>query len=167
MNMWNYISDYRFKVFNKHWWHNFWYEQVSTRIRPRNAWLTSKIPRTWIDKDTIMETVLLESLKHYCEESGENCFNTLSCDNPPEQAKFMQEARNNYELVTQKLVSLQKELNAEWDAVPDQSLDDINNNPVDKYERLYGKIDRLDKEIYDLQTQIMTWMVIHRNELWT
>jgi len=157
----------RYSIFNSYWWSDVWYKQFSSRVRPRNKWLTKQIPRTWVDKDTILEICVLGSLKHYCEKDGEDCFNTLSCDNPPEQAKFMSEVRYHYELTTQKLVALQKELDAEWDAVPPQTLASINKSTKDDYEKLYGKINRLEQEIYDLQTEIMVWVVKNRNGLWT
>ncbi len=114
-----------------------------------------------------METCVLGSLKHYCEEEGEDCFNVLSTTNPPDQSEFMREVKRQYELTTQKLVSLQKELDAEWDNVPHQTLADLNKGTKNDYDRLYGNIDRLEKEIYDLQTEIMVWVVKNRNGLWT
>lgn len=48
---------YRFK--------NWWYEQVSSRVFPRQRWL--KIPRTWVDIDALMETVVAQSLVNFWE----------------------------------------------------------------------------------------------------
>jgi hypothetical protein len=163
--LWQSILDWR--IFSHFWRDRIWYEHVSSRLRPRNKWLTKQIPRTWIDKDTILEIVVLGCLKHYCEKDGEDCFNVLSCDSPEWQAEFMREVKRQYELTTQKLVALQKELDAEWDNVPHRDLSEINKSTREDYDRIYGKIDRLDKEIYDLQTEIMVWVVKHRNELWT
>lgn len=160
-------TNYKFRPFSHYWWSDVWYKQVSSRFRPRNKWLTKQIPRTWIDKDTLLEIVVLESLKHYCEESGEDCFNVLSCDSPEWQAEFMRQVKHHYELTTQKLVALQKELDAEWEAVPPHNWNDIKSGDKDDYDRKYGKIDRLEKEIYDLQTKIMVWVVENRNGLWT
>ena len=167
MKLWEYISDYKFKVFNTHWWRDFHYRQISARFRPRNKWLTKQIPRTWIDKDTLLEIVVLGSLKHYCEVDGEDCFNTLSCTSPEWQAEFMREVKYNYEMVTQRLVVLQKELEAEWAAVPCSNWKKINNGDWQSYDVIYGNIDRLEKEIYDVQTEIMVWVVKNRNGLWT
>ena len=144
-----------------------WYEHVSSRLRPRNKWLTRQIPRTWQDKDHLMEICILGALKHYCETDGEDCFTVLSTTSPPEQAEFMSKVKHQYELTTQKLVALQKELDTEWDNVPHRTLDDINEGTKDDYERMYGKINRLEKEIYDLQTEIMVWVIKNREGLWT
>jgi hypothetical protein len=155
------------RLFYKQWWRRIWYEHISSRLRPRNKWLTKQIPRVWLDKDHLLEICILGALKHYCEESGEDCFNILCCDNPPEQAEFMRELKHNYELATQKLVALQKELAAEWDAIPPVDWKDLNRGTKGDYDRKYGKIARLEQEIYDLQTEIMVWVVKHRNGLWT
>ena len=163
--LWQSILDWR--IFSSFWRDRIWYEQVSSRLRPRNKWLTNQIPRTWYDKDHLLEIVVLGCLKHYCEKDGEDCFNVLSTTSPPEQAEFMSEVRRYYELTTQKLVALQKEIGVEWDNIPHRDWKDINNGDKDEYDRLYGKINRLEKEIYDLQTKIMVWIVTHRNGLWT
>lgn len=162
--LWQSILDWR--IFSHFWRDRIWYEHVSSRLRPRNKWLVKKIPRTWVDKDTLLEIVVLESLKHYCDVDGEDCFNVIDteCES---QREFYGEVRRHYELATQKLVALQKELDAEWDHVPHRTLADINKSTKDDYEKLYGKINRLEQEIYDLQTEIMVWVVKNRNGLWT
>ncbi len=166
MKFWEWLSDYKFGIFNHYWWKDVWYKQFSIRLRPRNKWLTRKIPRTWVDKDTILEIAVLESLKHYCEVDGEDCFNVIQTDH--ESCRdFYQEVRHFYELITQKLPALQKELAVEWDAVPKMDWKDLNRGTKEDYEKKYGKIDRLEKEIYDLQTTIMTWVIKNRNGLWT
>lgn len=164
MKIWDYLRSYDgIGFFNRHWWRDYYYTQISCRLRPRNKWLTKKIPRTWIDKDTILEITVIECLKHYVE--GEDCFNVLSTTNPPEQAAFMAEVKHYYGL-TKKIDEMEKELETLWDKVP---FDSIWKKEVTKldYEERYGKIDRLEKEIYDLQTEIMVWVVENRGSLWT
>ena len=166
MKILDFLTDYKFGIFNKWWWRDFWYQQISSRIWPRNKWLTKQIPRTWQDKDHILETCVIGALKHYCDEDGEDCFHTLSCDNPPWQKEFMSEVRRNYELATQKLVALQKALDAEWETLPHRSWQDMNKKDPE-YDRISDNIEKLEKEIYDLQTEIMVWVVKNRNGLWT
>jgi hypothetical protein len=50
---------------------NFWYEQISTRLFPRQRWLTSRIPRWYVDVPEIIDLVLYESLINYWENDGE------------------------------------------------------------------------------------------------
>ncbi len=164
MNVWEHLQE-KFRILHRYWWRDFWYQQISSRWRPRNKWLTKQIPRTWADKDTILEICVLESLKHYVDEDGEDAFHVLSTTNPPEQAAFMAEVKRYYELITVKLPALQKQIDDEWEKVPHVDWKDINK-PCD-YEKTYGKIDRLEQELYDLQTEIMVWVVKNRNALWT
>ena len=50
------------KLFNKYFWSNLWYTQVSSRLNPRQKWLTKKIPRTWMDADDLVELCIFEIL---------------------------------------------------------------------------------------------------------
>lgn len=160
-------SNYKFRPFSSYWWRDLWYQQISSRLWPRQKWITKKIPRTWVDKDTLLEIVVLESLKHYCAEDGEDVFHVLAQDSPEWQAEFMRQVKYHYELATQKLVALQKELDAEWASIPHFNWKDLNSGDRKSYDEIYGKVDRLEKEIYDLQTEIMVWVVKNRNGLWT
>ena len=175
MKLWNYLRSYDdVGIFNGYWWSDFWYSQVSSRLRPRNKWLTKKIPRTWVDKDTILEIAVLESLKHYVE--GEEALGKDMCHFESNQAdpsfpEWQKEkdrsVKHYYELTTIKLPALEKELNEEWDKVPPTKFSNRNNVTKLDYDTKYGKIDHLEKEIDDLQTEIMVWVVKNRNCLWT
>ena len=156
------LTDYRIGIFNTHWWSDFWYKQVSCRIHPRNKWLTKQIPRTWEDKDVLLEIVVLECLKHYCDKNGEDCFNTI-CDD----TEFMKQAKYYYDLTTQKLVELQKELDVEWEKIPLREISDIEKTTMDDYNQLYGKINKLEDEIENFKTEIMVWIVKNRSYMWT
>jgi hypothetical protein len=173
MKIWDYIRSYDgLGIFNRHWWRDFWYSQISSRLRPRNRWLTKKIPRTWADKDTILEIAVLESLKHYVEGEealGKNMCHFESSQADPSFPEWQKETDKNvkhyYEL-TQKIDAMKKELEILWDNVPMTDLSAVNVTKLD-YEERYGKLDRLEKEIYDLQTEVMVWVVKNRNCLWT
>ena len=157
----------KFRPFSK-WWcgRDIWYEQISSRIWPRQKWLLKKIPRTWVDKDSLLEIVVLECLKYYVDKDGEDCFNNINTE-ADGQKEFYQEVRKYYDLITVKLVALQQELDAAWDAVPHRSLSDINKSQPGDYDRIYGEVNRLEKEISDLKTEIMVWVVKNREGLWT
>ena len=174
MKIWDYITSYDgLGIFNRHWRRDFWYSQISARLWPRNKWLTKKIPRTWVDKDTILEIAVLESLKHYVE--GEEALGKDMChfessqadpSFPEWQKEKDREVKHYYELTTIKLPALQKELEVEWDNIPNTDLSAVNVTKLD-YEARYGKVNRLEKEVEDLQTEIMVWVVKNRGSLWT
>jgi hypothetical protein len=141
------------------WW------AIRAFFNPRQRWLTKKIPYQWIDKDSLIEICLLESLKHYVE--GEDVFNVLSRDNPPYQKKFLDKVEHYYKVVTVQLTELEKQLAVVWNNVPCRDLKDINNQQPGDYERIYGEVDRLEKQIKDLKTEVMVWIVTERESLWT
>ena len=174
ISFWEYIHDYRLGIFNRHWWRDFWYSQISSRLRPRNKWLTKKIPRTWVDKDTILEISIIGSLKHYVE--GEEALGKDMCHfqsrqddptYPDHQKESDRQVKHYYELATQNLVALEKEFADEWDAIPIRTSNDIIKPLSQTYEEMYGKVNKLEQEVYDLQTEIMVWVVKNRNILRT
>lgn len=148
MKLWEYISDYRFGIFNFHWWKDFWYNQISSRLWHRNRWLTKKIPRTWVDKDAILEIAVLESLKHYVE--GEEALGKDMChfqssqddqSFPVWQKESDREVKRMYELITIKLPALEKELEVEWNNVPHWDLYDFNVTKLDYQKNMVKLID--------------------------
>lgn len=134
-------------------------------FNPRQKWLTRKIPNNWIDKDRLLEICILEAIKHYVE--GEDVFNVLSNDSPPEQAQFMREVRHAYDLIVKQLPLLEKELELAWKKVPVRDWGDINKSVPGDYETTYGDVDRLEKKIAELKTEVMLWAVKERESMWT
>jgi hypothetical protein len=51
---------------------NFWYEQISTRLFPRQRWLTKAIPRWYMDAPDIIDLALYQILINYWENDGES-----------------------------------------------------------------------------------------------
>ena len=162
--LWQSICDWR--IFSPYWRSRIWYEHVSSHLRPRNKWLTKKIPRTWVDKDTILEIVVLESLKHYVDPEGEDCMNVINTE-CEYQREFYGEVRRNYELATQKLVALQKELDAEWDNVPHRTLKDINTIPKTITNASMARLTASNRKSTTCRLKSWSWVVKNRNGLWT
>lgn len=163
-----------FRLFKSYWWKDFFYNQISSRLQPRQRWLTKQIPRTWTDKDWLFELVILESIKHHVEqdyglgfEPGDYEFSQNDPEYPEHQKQFDKEVKTNYDLITQKLPKLQKQLDAEWEKVPHFDLDEINSRAAGDYDKIYGKTDRLEKEIDAIRTDIMVWAVKNRGKLWS
>jgi len=156
-------------IFNHYWWKDLWYTQISSRICPRQRWLTKKIPRTWIDKDYLIELVIFESIIHYVEK--EKCFEVLNFepdnDGPNGQYHFLKEVEAMYGFITLKLPQMEKELEDAWKRVPDFNLNDINSRKEGDYEKIYGEVNQIEKEIKDLKTLILEWSVREREKIWT
>jgi hypothetical protein len=145
---------------------------VDNWYNPRQKWLTSKIPNTWIDKDYLLEIVILESVKHYVE--GEESLKGFEKsqndpDYPEHQKVFDREVKLMYESVTITLPKLEEQLEIAWTEIPKLSIDDIQNCRFSEtnYEQVYGKVDVLEKQISNLKTSIMVWFVANRERMWT
>ncbi len=149
------------KILNEiKWWWN-----------PRQKWLIKKIPNHWIDKDTLWEICVLEGIKHYVEKDGGGLNFEESDPLYPEWQKiFDKEVKKYYNLITKKLPELEKELKEAWEKIPHfrfvNRKDEFNVAP-NTYEKTYGEVDCLEKEIYDLKTEIMIWAVNKRDYIWT
>lgn len=143
------------------------FDEIRWWWNPRQKWLIKKIPNSWVDKDTLWEICILEGIKHYVEQDGGLDFadSHKPCDYPEWQKEFDIKVRFYYEMITKKLPELKRQMEEEWKKVPHFSLKDINKK-VD-YNKIYGKIDRLEKEIHDLKTEIMVWAVTDREKIWT
>jgi hypothetical protein len=157
----DWITDYRFKVFNNHWWKDFWYRQISTRIWPRQKWLINKIPRQYMDKDSLIEICVMECIKTFVEEElgKEWLFNPNRWEGqsnvPENQIQFENEIKDQYILLTETLPQLEKDLEIAWDTIPNY------------YEKTFKGINALEKKIDDLKTELMVWAVKNRQCMWT
>lgn len=155
------------------WWNLHWcdlYYKIKCFFRPKQKWLIKKIPNRWVDKDTLLEICVLESLKHFVEkeeglEGLKEAQNDLNYSK--EQREHEAKLLAMYHLATATLPYLNEQLNQEWDKVEVLTLDQINTSTKEDYERRYGKIDRLEEEIYNLKTKIMAWVIENRGSLWT
>ena len=152
------------------------FDKICYWLKPRQKWLTSKIPNHWIDKDTLWELCILEGIKHYVEKDnglgyGENWLEdyNFSQNDPtfPEwQKKTNRETKEKYDLITKTIPHLELQLKSAWDKVP---MPNFNNYIKDKntYEETYGEVDKLEAEIDKLKTEIMVWAVTNRHSLWS
>lgn len=160
------------KITGKFFWDDLRYT-ISAWFKPRNKWLTKKIPKRWQDKDTIFEICIFEGIKHYAEE--EVGIEWLSNPDrwkgeqfvPQNQIDFENEVYNYYKLITEELVRLEKEMDDAWSKVPFVPLEEWNKPGRPSYEERYGKVDKLEREIYNLKTKIMVWAVTQRESMWT
>jgi hypothetical protein len=152
-----------------------WYYKTCCFFNPRNAWLTKKIPKSWTDKDNIIEICVIESIREFVEGEGALEYYEETQTNPEYpvwQKEFSRELKEAYEIITVQIPALQNKLEEAWDKSekPPRDMDkllDWINNPKTSYEERYGDIDKLDEEIESLKTKVMTWAVVNRAKMWT
>ncbi len=131
------------------WWRifsNWWDDNISTRLWPRNKWLTDVVPRHWCDKDGLMEKMLFAMLIHFVEK--EECFETIDW-NASGQKVFAQELRKYYDWLTRICPKQEAVMRAACTA--------------SRYEKYWRLKEKSEKK----QTEILVWMVKNREYFWT
>jgi hypothetical protein len=143
------------------------WDEIRWYFNPRQKWLTRKIPNSWIDKDTLWEICILEGIKHFVEQDGGLGYDGQNDPTYPEwQKAFDIKVRFYYEMITKKLPELEKQMEEAWKNIPVLFSWEIPIKTID-YNKTYGEVDRIEKEIHDLKTEIMVWAVTQRDCIWT
>ena len=162
--MWNKLQD-KCPLLCPYFWKDIKYT-VSCFIKPRNKWITKAVGRRWKDKDTVFEDVLFAGIIHYIEEK--DALNVISWDNLKAEKEVLIKI---YNWAKTGRAEMQQKLDNSYPSI------DINKgfhiqytnkeDAMKEYEKLYGETNRLEKLIRDTDTEYMTWLVYHRNILWT
>ncbi len=127
-------------------------------MKNQQRWLTNKLKGTWMDKDALLEICLFESLVHYVEEERG------LRDNLDEL--FKEEIEKGH--VTQETVDLIKTREGllkqcyDWIKVGRSEIVKILDTIEDRKE--YEKI---EKELYDEDSEVMRIIIEQRGYLWT
>lgn len=117
----------------------WWYEQISSRLRPRQKWLTDKIERTWQDKTYLIPELLFACIIHFVEEEG--AFEKVDWEHNDVFQKVKGEIEKCYNWAKHERPELKKEM--------DEALDIAHNNKNKEltYQERYGEYDALEKEL--------------------
>ncbi len=146
-----------------------YYWNIRNFFSPRQKWLTKEIPNRWMDKPELIWLILLECLKNYCKkEIGlDNLRNPkYDKDYPEYQRKFEHELLIIYEKVIYDLPVLEKQLEKEWDKIPCDFTLPIKMT-TEECNKKYFMVNKLEKQINDLKTEILLWIVSNRGYLWS
>jgi hypothetical protein len=155
----------------------FWYEQISSRLRPRNRWLTKKLPRTWCDKVELIPIVLYEMVIHFVEE--EKCFERLEYRDIPEEEKMIKEiyhwAKTGRTAFIEKIDNSYPPLEeTEFVRIETGEVDErdrpyyeLKSKSKKSYEELYGELNKLEAEFTSIDDKYLNWIVLNRARLWT
>lgn len=170
----------------------FWLDikySISAFFRPRQAWLTKKIPKTWCDKTSLIPLLLFECLVHYIEEE-EGLMSTdgylkeyedghISKEYCDKMVKMATELREAYDHIKAR-PCLEQEM---FDAYPkrlDLAMDHFKKNENGHYvlrscEELYGcsykqayaKQQKLETLLAKKDLKAMQTIVKYHEYLWT
>lgn len=151
------------------WWalqhkvRKFWYEQIISRIKPRQKWLTDKLGRTWIDKDTVIETAIFESMIHFWEdEKGEEMqrFQFECIESPCRSAAAKPEDQERY--AEQRRIYSELDKCYRYARMRDQVWEEFYNTPIQGRNGW-----QKEQAIIDKETEILVKIVQLRKYLWT
>jgi hypothetical protein len=145
----------------RHSWRSFarwWHEQITCRINPRQRWFTKQIPRTWTEKEELIELCLYAAIIHFVE--GEDCFNTTTIDEP-----LASELRAVYDWAKTGRAAALAAQQASWHPGAWEMCgvtigEGVERGSTEEYRRLGDEIEARD-------TRWLQWIVVNRAHLWT
>ena len=133
--------------------------KVRTIFKPQHSRIRKVVPRYWMDLDYVLIAVNFEIIKSFYEEEYKDGPVDWNSDKVHKEfAKWLEEA---YKYITIDRPALEQKIE---NAYPDSA-----NYPSGKttYSKLYGKVDKLEKELKDRDTEVMTELIKRREGLWT
>lgn len=164
-------------IFKKYFWTELKWDIICF-FTPRQKWLTDKIPNNWCDKVELIPLVLFEILVNFVEQEMEavswdfsqevrhgNCSQEYS-----DHIKFIKsEILSVYDYIKIKRPSLEQELKDLHPPLEDvvKDLQNLFDNRSSSLMDAHREIERVKKEIEDLDTQAMYKIVKYRSYLWT
>lgn len=142
-----------------------------------NNWLIKKIPKEYRDKDFLVEVVLLECLKHYVSEEGEDCFKRIDfeVEIKTENAEFVKSLKKYYHWLTEERSNLEQKIIELSRLIEVKILDSTDGSlnfekisySARPYEDVNQEINQLEEEIQRNVDEICLWVVKNKGSLWT
>ena len=163
-------------MLSKYFWKDLWHNQVSSRINPRQKWLTDKIPRTWRDADYIIETCVFESLIFFWEEDsgGETLRWAFEC---PYGAEYGVSATRSVEMKNERKVVYDRLLAAyNWAKYGRKQMEQDYNNALTKYfgenwtrgdNKGLSVAGKIEREMTEKNTFYLKEIVELRDHMWS
>ena len=179
------IRSFMFEKFDVWEWVDFfpyrfrmtYYDYIRPIFKPQNKRIRKCIPRTWMDISHLMVDVNFEFIKAFYEDEYKaDIVDWEATENHSEFAKWLEGA---YTYITTDRPQLQKDLDAAYPAskLIDElfkPIEDENGRKVFQmvddgipYEVKYKEVNRIEKLIDDLDTQILTEFIKRRDYFWT
>lgn len=150
-------------------------DKVSCTFRPRQKWLTDKIPKSWSDKTEIIPLLLFACLIDFVDnEKGIDQMNTdwdeelkhgfISQEYVDSIMSTCKELFSAYNYVKNERPVLQERLSK---AYPDLNFGENGISSDIPYKVLYKEVNRIEKEIEKKDMKAMQTIVKHHQFMWT
>jgi hypothetical protein len=179
------------KLFNSFWWSMKWWS-IRDFFNPKQEWLLRNVPNHWCDKVELIPLVMFEMLIHFVEDEkgldgiwGPHYEENDTWRSIREPVRKELEDAYNYIKTDRPL--LQKALDESYPQALDRGDMLDNFDPVMgedgkvkhytmrsceqiygmSYEEAYREVHRLEKLIFERDTETMMTIIKHREYLWT
>ncbi len=164
------------------WWRLWDYEPLKTandwywnHIRPifapQHKELRKTIPRIWCDLPEIIDNFLFACVVYYVEnEEGLKNWEYQDDGHPCKDAAPM--LREVYEYIKTVRPSMEQELKMNFSLIEVLTLVGKDNSSYreelrDDSKATWKNVDAIEKEINDLDTKYLTWIIANRGLMWT
>jgi len=125
---------------------NFYFYHIKTIWAPQHTRIRKAIPRHWNDLDSVLQNVNFEIIKSFYEDEYKQ--GPVDWEGSGKEAvKFAKWLEASYEYVSSYRLVLEKQIE---NAYPN-----------------YRKVEKLEQEMEDMDTKILTELVKYRKHLWT
>lgn len=138
---------------------DFWYYKVRTIYKPQHSRIRNSIPKHWMDLDYVLIAVNFEIIKSFYEDEYKG--GLIDWNSDARHKKFAKWLESSYKYITVERKNLEKQTE---DAYPDLSKVKSGKKT---YKDLYGKVDELEKEMFEKDTKVIYELLKNREFLWT
>ena len=179
------IRSFMFERFDVWEWVDFfpyrfrmtYYDYIRPIFKPQNKRIRKCIPRTWMDISHLMVDVNFEFIKAFYED--EYKADIVDWEATEQHSEFAKWLEGAYKYITTDRPQLQKDLDAAYPAnrlfeEMFKPTEDENGRRVFQmvddgipYEVKYKEVNRIEKLIDDLDTEILTEFIKRRDYFWT
>jgi hypothetical protein len=127
---------------------DFYWKHIRTLWKPQHSRVRKAIPRYWVDKDRILQSVCFEIIKSFYED--EYKAGTVDWEGTGGDAmKFVDWLEQAYTYITSVRPTLEKRIEEAYDT----------SN--------YRKVEKLEGQMEDMDTEVLTDLVKWRGHMWT
>jgi hypothetical protein len=139
----------------------FYDKKIKTIFKPQHSRIRKSIPKYWSDLDYVLLQVNFEIIKSFYEDEYAAGFVNWQSDKSHKAfARWLEQAYNYVKYERPELEVARDK------SYPDDALSFKQRENM-SYDELYGEVDKLEKQIHDMDTKTLTQLIKHRDFLWT
>lgn len=154
-----YIFKTRIAYVIPHKFRDFWHHNIRTLYKPQHGRIRNCVPKYWMDLDHVLITVNFEIIKSFYEDEYKH--GMVDWNSDATHKNFAKWLEKSYKYVVHDRKILEKNIE---DAYPDLSKGKLSKKT---YEQLYGKVNALEKDMFNKDTKVVHELLKNREFLWT